>query len=69
MPVENGKLILGDWKKNFGIELIRDREIVCTFIKSNFNVLFIIIKHNSEELRKKLSKTWKTSTLGNLIVT
>ena len=26
VPVENGKLILGDWKKNFGIELdpIRD---------------------------------------------
>ena len=36
VPVESGKLILGDWKKIFGIELdpIRDREIVCTFIKS-----------------------------------
>ena len=36
VPVENGKLILGDWIKIFGIELdpIRDREIVCTFIKS-----------------------------------
>ena len=36
IPVENGKLILGDWKRVFGIELdpIRSREIICTFIKS-----------------------------------
>lgn len=36
VPIENGKLILGEWKKIFGIELdpIRDREIVCTFIQS-----------------------------------
>ena len=35
IPVENGKLILGQYK-SFGIELdpIRDREIVCSFIKS-----------------------------------
>ena len=34
IPVENGKLILGKYKKVFGIELdpIRDREIICTFI-------------------------------------
>ena len=36
IPVENGKLILGKYKKVFGIELdpIRDREIICTFVKS-----------------------------------
>lgn len=36
IPVENGKLILGEWKRIFGIELdpTRHREIVCTFIKS-----------------------------------
>ena len=35
IPVENGKLILGEYKKIFGIELDpqRSREIVCTFIK------------------------------------
>ena len=36
IPVDNGKLILGQYKRVFGIELdpIRDREIVCSFIKS-----------------------------------
>tara|TARA_B100001057_G_scaffold210558_1_gene211124 strand:- start:9316 stop:9765 length:450 start_codon:yes stop_codon:yes gene_type:complete len=36
IPIENGKLILGEWKRIFGIELdpTRPREIVCTFIKS-----------------------------------
>jgi secondary thiamine-phosphate synthase enzyme len=35
IPVENGKLILGTYKKIFGIELdgTRDREIVCSFIE------------------------------------
>mgnify|MGYP000420389079 FL=1 len=35
IPVDNGKLILGEYKKIFGIELDaeRPREIVCTFIK------------------------------------
>jgi len=34
IPVEEGKLILGEWKKIFVIELdpIRDRKICCTFI-------------------------------------
>ena len=34
VPVEKGKLILGDWKQIFAIELdpIRDRKIVCTFL-------------------------------------
>jgi secondary thiamine-phosphate synthase enzyme len=34
IPVENGKLILGEWKQIFFIELdpIRDREFVLTFI-------------------------------------
>ena len=36
VPVEDGKLILGKWKKILGVELdpSRNREIVCTFIKS-----------------------------------
>lgn len=36
IPVEKGKLILGQWKRIFGIELdpIRSREIVCSFISS-----------------------------------
>ncbi len=36
IPIEEGQLILGDWKRVFGIELdpVRPREIVCTFIKS-----------------------------------
>ncbi len=36
IPVENGKLLLGEWKRVFGIELdpIRSREIICSFIKS-----------------------------------
>ena len=36
IPIDNGKLILGQYKRVFGIELdpIRDREIVCSFIKS-----------------------------------
>ena len=35
IPVEKGKLILGTYKKIFGIELdgIREREIVCSFIE------------------------------------
>lgn len=36
IPVEKGKLLLGEWKRVFGIELdpIRSREIICSFIKS-----------------------------------
>ena len=36
IPVEKGKLLLGEWKRIFGIELdpIRSREIICSFIKS-----------------------------------
>ncbi len=36
VPIEKGDLILGEWKKIFGIELdpTRSREIVCTFIES-----------------------------------
>ena len=35
IPVEKGELVLGIYKKIFGIELdgIRDREIVCSFIE------------------------------------
>ena len=35
IPVDSGKLILGEWKKIFGIELDpeRSREVICTFIK------------------------------------
>tara|TARA_Y100001958_G_C20716550_1_gene215806 strand:+ start:78 stop:527 length:450 start_codon:yes stop_codon:yes gene_type:complete len=35
VPVEKGKLILGEWKNIFGIELdpTRDREVVCSFIE------------------------------------
>lgn len=35
VPVERGKLILGEWKKIFFIELdpIRDREVVISFLK------------------------------------
>ena len=35
VPISGGKLILGEWKRIFGIELDpeRSREIVCTFIK------------------------------------
>jgi secondary thiamine-phosphate synthase enzyme len=35
VPVEKGKLILGTYKRIFAIELdpVRDREIVCSFIK------------------------------------
>jgi len=34
VPVEDGKLILGTWKKIFAVELdpVRKREMVCTFI-------------------------------------
>ena len=34
VPVENGDLILGNWKNIFAIELdpVRQRKIVCTFI-------------------------------------
>tara|TARA_Y200000002_G_scaffold160258_1_gene132414 strand:+ start:960 stop:1409 length:450 start_codon:yes stop_codon:yes gene_type:complete len=36
IPVDKGKLILGEWKRIFGVELdpIRPREIVCSFISS-----------------------------------
>ena len=36
IPIDKGILMLGEWKKIFGIELDppdRDREIVCTFIE------------------------------------
>tara|TARA_B110000259_G_C13854073_1_gene338040 strand:+ start:250 stop:699 length:450 start_codon:yes stop_codon:yes gene_type:complete len=35
IPIDSGKLMLGKWKKIFGIELDpeRAREIVCTFIE------------------------------------
>jgi len=34
VPVQDGKLILGEWKKIFAVELdpIRKRKIVCTFL-------------------------------------
>jgi secondary thiamine-phosphate synthase enzyme len=34
IPVDDGKLILGEWKKIFAVELdpVRDRQIICTFI-------------------------------------
>jgi secondary thiamine-phosphate synthase enzyme len=34
IPIENGELILGQWKQIFAVELdpIRKRELVCTFI-------------------------------------
>ena len=36
IPVDKGKLLLGEWKRVFGIELdpIRSREIICSFIES-----------------------------------
>tara|TARA_Y100000768_G_scaffold381440_1_gene360100 strand:- start:367 stop:816 length:450 start_codon:yes stop_codon:yes gene_type:complete len=36
IPIEKGKLLLGEWKRIFGIELdpIRSREIICSFIES-----------------------------------
>jgi len=36
IPVEKGKLLIGEWKRVFGIELdpTRSREIICSFIKS-----------------------------------
>ena len=36
IPIEKGKLLLGEWKRVFGIELdpIRSREIICSFIES-----------------------------------
>lgn len=35
IPVDNGLLLLGDWKKIFAVELdpVRERQIVCTFIE------------------------------------
>ena len=35
VPIDSGKLIIGKWKKIFGVELDpeRPREIICTFIK------------------------------------
>ena len=35
IPVENGELLLGQWKQIFAVELdpIRKREIICTFIQ------------------------------------
>ena len=34
IPIEDGELILGDWKQVFAVELdpIRQRELICTFI-------------------------------------
>jgi thiamine phosphate synthase YjbQ (UPF0047 family) len=36
VPIECGKLLLGEWKRIFAIELdpIRKRNLICTFIKS-----------------------------------
>tara|TARA_S200002703_G_C3741212_1_gene227925 strand:- start:502 stop:951 length:450 start_codon:yes stop_codon:yes gene_type:complete len=36
VPVENGNLLLGEWKRIFAVELdpVRKRSIVCSFIKS-----------------------------------
>ena len=35
VPIENGKLILGEWKRIFAVELdpSRDRRLVCSFIE------------------------------------
>ena len=35
IPVEKGKLILGEWKKIFFVELdpVRDREVVISFLQ------------------------------------
>lgn len=35
IPIEKGDLMLGEWKRVFGIELDpeRSREIICTFIE------------------------------------
>ena len=35
LPLEKGKLILGDWKKIFFVELdpVRDREVIISFLK------------------------------------
>ena len=34
IPVENGELLLGEWKQLFAVELdpIRKRELICTFL-------------------------------------
>ena len=34
VPIENGNLLIGEWKQIFVVELdpIRDRTIICTFI-------------------------------------
>ena len=34
IPINEGRIVLGEWKKIFAVELdpIRSREIVCTFI-------------------------------------
>lgn len=36
IPIDNGNLLLGEWKKIFLIELdpVRDREVICTFLES-----------------------------------
>ncbi len=36
VPIENGNLLLGEWKRIFAVELdpIRKRNIICSFIKS-----------------------------------
>jgi|TARA_S200002703_G_C3741568_1_gene228042 secondary thiamine-phosphate synthase enzyme len=36
IPIENGNLLLGEWKRIFAVELdpIRKRNIICSFIKS-----------------------------------
>jgi|SRR5210317_1528336 secondary thiamine-phosphate synthase enzyme len=36
VPIENGNLLLGEWKRIFAVELdpIRKRNVICSFIKS-----------------------------------
>jgi secondary thiamine-phosphate synthase enzyme len=35
IPIENGKLILGEWKRIFAVELdpVRERKLICSLIK------------------------------------
>jgi len=35
IPIEDGKLILGEWKRIFAVELdpVRERKLVCSFVK------------------------------------
>lgn len=36
IPIEDGKLLMGDWKNIFAVELdpVRKRRLICTFIES-----------------------------------